>query len=63
MYLGTPWGIELILKWRVAVRGLRNILSAMSRLRRLVVSDRWFDRALRTVREYHEKVDYIHLNR
>jgi hypothetical protein len=27
-----------------------------------VVSDRWFDRALRTVREYHEKVENIHLN-
>jgi len=24
--------------------------------------DRFFDRALRTVREYNEKVDYIHLN-
>jgi len=23
---------------------------------------RFFDRALRTVREYHEKVEYIHLN-
>jgi hypothetical protein len=23
---------------------------------------RYFDRALRTVREYHEKVEYIHLN-
>jgi hypothetical protein len=24
--------------------------------------ERFFDRALRTVREYHEKVEYIHLN-
>jgi hypothetical protein len=23
---------------------------------------RFFDRALRTVKEYHEKVEYIHLN-
>jgi len=38
----TPWGIELILKRRVAVTGLRNILAGISRLRRLVVSDRWF---------------------
>jgi len=34
----------------------------MSRPRRLAVSDRRFDCGLRTVREYHEKVDYIHLN-
>ena len=30
----------------------------MSRLRRLVL----FDRALRTVKEYYEKVEYIHRN-
>jgi hypothetical protein len=24
--------------------------------------ERFFDRALRTVKEYHEKVEYIHLN-
>jgi hypothetical protein len=34
----------------------------MSRLRRLVVYDRFFDRAVRTVQEYYEKVEYIHLN-
>jgi len=27
-----------------------------------VWQERFFDRALRTVREYHEKVDYIHFN-
>ena len=28
----------------------------------LLFQPRFFDRALRTVREYHEKVEYIHLN-
>ena len=28
----------------------------------LLWQERFFDRALRTVREYHEKVEYIHLN-
>ncbi len=28
----------------------------------LLWQGRFFDRALRTVREYHEKVEYIHLN-
>jgi putative transposase len=28
----------------------------------LLWQPRFFDRALRTVREYHEKVEYIHLN-
>ena len=41
-YASTLSGIKLILKWRVAVTGLRNILGAMSRPRRLVVSDDWF---------------------
>jgi putative transposase len=27
-----------------------------------LLQPRFFDRALRTVREYHEKVEYIHLN-
>ena len=35
---------------------------AMSRLRGLVAWDRFFDHAVRTVREYNEKVEYIHLN-
>jgi len=30
--------------------------------RGLLWQGRFFDRALRTVKEYHEKVDYIHLN-
>src|SRR5215472_538509 len=29
--------------------------------RRLLWQGRFFDRALRTMKEYHEKVDYIHL--
>ena len=28
----------------------------------LLWQPRFFDRALRTVREYHEKVEYLHLN-
>ena len=28
----------------------------------LLFQPRFFDRALRTVREYHEKVEYIHVN-
>ena len=28
----------------------------------LLFQPRFFDRALRTVREYHEKVEYLHLN-
>jgi REP element-mobilizing transposase RayT len=28
----------------------------------LMWQPRFFDRALRTVRKYHEKVEYIHLN-
>ena len=30
--------------------------------RGVLLQGRFFDRALRTVREYHEKVEYIHLN-
>ena len=30
--------------------------------RGMLLQGRFFDRALRTVREYHEKVEYIHLN-
>jgi putative transposase len=28
----------------------------------MLLQGRFFDRAARTVREYHEKVEYIHLN-
>ena len=30
--------------------------------RGVLLQGRFFDRALRTVREYHQKVEYIHLN-
>lgn len=35
---------------------------APSTLAGMLLPPRFFDRALRTVREYHEKVQYIHVN-
>jgi len=37
-------------------------MQLMSRLCRLLASGRFFDRSVRTVQEYYEKVEYIHLN-
>ena len=39
-------------------RGIRRLTDTSA----LLFQPRFFDRALRTVREYHEKVGYIHLN-
>ena len=45
----------------IKVSSTKRINGARGELR-LLWQGRFFDRALRTVREYHEKVEYIHLN-
>jgi len=42
--------------------GSTHRINAGRRERGLLWQPRFFDRAVRTVKEYHEKVEYIHLN-
>ena len=42
--------------------GATKIINRSRREAGLLFQPRFFDRALRTVREYHEKVEYIHFN-
>ena len=42
--------------------GATKIINRSRREAGLLFPPRFFDRALRTVREYHEKVEYIHYN-
>jgi putative transposase len=59
-YPGYPLTISRVME---SIKdGATKRLNRSRREAGMLLQPRFFDRALRTVREYHEKVEYIHLN-
>jgi putative transposase len=57
-----PYPLTISRVMEAIQEGATKRIHGRCRERGILFPPRFFDRALRTVREYHEKVEYIHFN-